>query len=83
MTDWMVDYNTKYPSFLSLRSPYNISFTSNKTGFPLKDCGNDDGGVPNVGNLYSAFILYNDRGRASVALSKSIPSQSIQPELAI
>ena len=31
---------------------YNVSFTSNKTGFPLKYCGNDSGGVPNVGNLY-------------------------------
>ena len=29
---------------LSLRSRYNMSFTSNKTGFPLKDCGNDGGG---------------------------------------
>ena len=49
----MVDYNTKIPIIPSRYDPrYNISFTSNKTGFPLKDCGNDDGGVPNVVDLY-------------------------------
>ena len=36
-------------------------------GMTTGEYGNDDGGLPNVGNLYSAFILYNDRGRASVA----------------
>ena len=33
----MVDYNTKIPIIPSRYDPrYNISFTSNKTGFPLK-----------------------------------------------
>ena len=49
----MVDYNTKIPIIPSRYDPrYNVSFTSNKTGFPLKYCGNDDGGVPNVVDLY-------------------------------
>ena len=30
---------------------YNVSSTSNQTGFPLKYCGNDDGGVLNVVDL--------------------------------
>ena len=41
----MVDYNTKIPIIPSRYDPrYNVSFTSDKTGFPLKDCGNDSGG---------------------------------------
>ena len=37
MTDWLVDYNTKIPIIASRYDPrYNVSFTSNKTGFPLK-----------------------------------------------
>ena len=58
MTNWLVDYNTKIPIIPSLYDPrYNISFTSNKTGFPLKYCGNDDGGVPNVWNLYTILTF--------------------------
>ena len=47
----------KYPIIPSNCDPlYNMSFTSNLTGFPVKVCGNynggvgnDGGGVPNVG----------------------------------
>ena len=46
---WPTGWSTITPKFHTIpyncNPLYNISFTSNKTGFPLKDCGNDDGGV--------------------------------------
>ena len=37
-----------------------MSFTSNLTGFPIKICGNDGGGVPNVGTYTRTFCLRCD-----------------------